>query len=191
MKTFRYFAPRSLVLPSLVLLVGLLAGACSGAGPSPSPTLIAPAPPPDTGVTSPPGGGGGGAGDGSGGGGGGGGNVPPDIQPQFVVPRPGQLNLQPVAITKLGATVNGRSVKVQADWVSGVEPCYVLDSVVVGREGDVFTIGLFEGSGDLNAVCIEIAAYKATIIDLGDLEPGTYAVRAANGDARPIEVVVQ
>ena len=66
----------------LVLIIGLVAGACSaGAAPSASPTL-----PPDAPVTSPPDGGG----------------VDPGLpKPSFVVPVAGQLNVRPVSITRL------------------------------------------------------------------------------------------
>src|SRR3990172_2085814 len=76
--------PRTLSLGSLVLLVALIAGGCSIVGP----TLF----PPDAGVTSPPGGGGGVA--------------PGEPRPQLVIPRPGQLNVHLVAITKLTVTVS-------------------------------------------------------------------------------------
>ncbi|KRT62798.1 MAG: hypothetical protein XU10_C0020G0017 [Chloroflexi bacterium CSP1-4] len=161
--------PRTPTLGSLVLLVALIAGGCSIIGPTPLP--------PDSGVTSPPGGGGGVA--------------PGEPRPQLVIPRPGQLNVHLVAITKLTVTVSGRAVTVQADWVSGVEPCYVLDSVKVTREDSTFTVALFEGTSDPNAACIEIAAFKATTLQLGDLEPGTYTIQPAQGDARPVAITVQ
>lgn len=161
--------PRALILGTLVL-VAVVAGGCSIVGPTPIP--------PDVGVTSPPGGGGGG------------GVAPGEPQPQFVVPKPGQLDLHQVSIAKLTVTVSGRAVTVQADWVSGVEPCSVLDSVQVVRDGTTFTVALLEGTGDPNGVCIEIAVYKATVFSLGDLEPGTYEIRAATGDAPPVTATV-
>src|SRR3989304_3468413 len=115
--------PRTPTLGSLVLLVVLIAGGGATVGP----TLF----PPDAGVTSPPGGGGGVA--------------PGEPRPQLVIPRPGQLNVHLVAITKLTVTVSGRAVTVQADWVSGVEPCYMLASVKVTREDSTFTVAPFEG----------------------------------------------
>jgi hypothetical protein len=39
-------------------------------------------------------------------------------------------------------------------------------------------------------MCIEIAMYKATIVDLGELEPGEYTIRASEGEAPPITVTV-
>jgi hypothetical protein len=168
-------------LIGLSLIAIIVAGACSaGASPTPpaSPTL-----PPDAPVTSPPDGGG----------------VDPGLpQPAFVVPQPGQLNTHPVAITSLIPTVDGRHVTVQADWVSGVEPCYVLDRVEVDTKTTMsepptvsITIALFEGSSDLNVACIEIAAYKATLVDLGELQPGSYVVQSADGSAPPVSFTVE
>jgi hypothetical protein len=171
-------------LGSIVLFVVLVSAACASLG--------IPAP------------GGGGAGAGSGGsapGGGvpggvappdpgGGGGVPPDAKPQFVVAHPGQLEIHPVAIVRLRATVTDGTVTVEADWWSGVEPCNILDSVQVDRGGDTFTVGLFEGHGPQDVMCIEIAVYKATLFSLGKLDPGTYTIGAASGDAQPITVTV-
>ena len=158
---------------AFILGIGLVVGACSAAATPipPSATL-----PPDAPVTSPPDGGG---------------VAPGQPQAQFVVPKPGQLNVHPVSINALTPTVDGRQVTVQADWVSGIEPCYVLDRVEVTRDETTFTIALFEGSSDLNAVCIEIAAYKATLVDLGELEPGSYVVQSADGSAPPASFTVE
>ena len=38
-------------------------------------------------------------------------------------------------------------------------------------------------------MCIEIAVYKGAVVDLGELEPGTYTITAF-GDAAPVEVTV-
>jgi hypothetical protein len=111
-------------------------------------------------------------------------------QPAIVIPRPGQKNPHPVGATTLQASVDGRHVLVKVTWYSGVEPCSVLDSVKVERSGSEISIGLVEGSSDLNAICIEIAQLKATIVDLGDLAPGAWTIRATTGDARPIQVTI-
>ncbi len=110
---------------------------------------------------------------------------------RVVFPRPGTLNPKLVGIAELDAEVDGRQVIVKASWWSGVEPCNVLDSVGVEREGTTFTIGLREGTGDPNAMCIELAELKATLVDLGEVEPGTYTIEAAGDDeAEPITVTV-
>jgi hypothetical protein len=108
----------------------------------------------------------------------------------LVVPRPGQLNPRPLPAAQLDATVDGRRVLVKATWWSGVEPCYVLDSVKVERSGNDFAITLIEGTSDPNVACIEIAMQKSTIIDLGELEPGTYTISSPGGDATPVTVTV-
>jgi hypothetical protein len=112
-------------------------------------------------------------------------------QAKLVIPRPGRLNPRPVGATKLEPAVDGHHVLIKVTWWSGVEPCNVLDSVKVDRSGTAITIQLIEGSNDVNAICIEIAQQKATIVDLGELEPGTYTISAAgNGDAVPVTVTV-
>jgi hypothetical protein len=90
----------------------------------------------------------------------------------------------------LRAAVDGRRVQVSVTWYSGVEPCNVLDSVTVERSGGVITVGLVEGSSNLDAVCIEIAMLKATTVDLGDLGPGSWTIRATTGEAPPIQVTI-
>jgi hypothetical protein len=160
-------------LVSIAILVLIAAGACSAsaAGPTGGDASL----PPDAIVTSPPGGG----------------RAPPgDPQPSFVVPTSGQLEPRAVNISKLSATVDGRNVTVQADWWSGVEPCNVLDSIKVVRDGQTFTVTLLEGHGAEPVACIEIAVFKATMFSLGRLEPGTYTIRAASGDAQPIPVTI-
>ena len=112
-------------------------------------------------------------------------------QPKLVIPRPGQLNPRPVGAASLEPAVNGHHVLVKVTWWSGVEPCNVLDSVKVERSGTAITIQLIEGTGDAHAICIEIAEQKATIVDLGELEPGTYTISAGGkGDATPVTITV-
>jgi hypothetical protein len=161
------------VILGLTLTMSLVLAACSaGAFATPSPTPISPEAP----VTSPPDGGG---------------IDPGQPQPQFVSPKPGQLATHPVSVAALTPIVDGHHVTIRADWVSGVEPCNVLDRVEVAKDGTTITVGLFEGSSDLDAVCIEIAAYKATLIDLGELDPGAYVVQSAAGAAPPASFTVQ
>lgn len=107
-----------------------------------------------------------------------------------MIARPGQLNLRPIPASLLEASVDGRRVLVKATWWSGVEPCNILDSVKVDRSGSDIAITLIEGTGDPNAMCIEIAVQKATIVDLGELEPGTYSITSPGGEASAISVTV-
>jgi hypothetical protein len=51
-------------------------------------------------------------------------------------------------------------------------------------------IELREGADQLGVACIEIAMLKATIVDLGELTPGMYAV-SAGGDAAAIRITVR
>jgi len=165
------------VTTGLLVLSGLIA-ACGGAVATPSgPPAV---PPSDAPVaTNPPPSGG--PGDDQ---------RPPAGGAKVVVPRPGQLDVRPVAAESLSATVDGRSVVVSVDWWSGVEPCTILDSIAVEREGNVVTIALREGRGPEDVACIAIAELHRAFIDLGDLEPGTYTIRDATGGAPAIEVVV-
>jgi hypothetical protein len=184
---------RSALLVGLALVTTL--GACSaGAGPSLSPaasrapSISSPTTPaaltpvpdgaggsedPDTGVVDPnPGVGGG------------------DGQPRFVVPKPGTLDPRPVSVETLEARVTGRKVVIVATWWSGQEPCYTLDTVAVKGDGHEFTVALTEGSAQRDAMCIEIAVQKATAIDLGELAPGQYTVKAQDSTAEPITFTV-
>ncbi len=163
-----------------VLTVSLLVAACSAAAP------VAPA--------SPGGSNGSGAGSDPGPGSGepiGGAPGDPGLgQPQFVVPKLGQKNVRPVAIEGIEARIEGRHAVLNARWWSGVDPCYVLDSVAWKRDGTTITIFVREGSGGDDVVCIDIAVYKATVIDLGELEPGEYTVIAGDGNAQPITFTI-
>lgn len=79
---------------------------------------------------------------------------------------------------------------VTVTFTSGVEPCSVLDTVLVQRGERSFAITLREGRGPGDNVCIMIAVVKRTMIDLGELEPGTYAITDTIGGAPAITVVV-
>jgi hypothetical protein len=111
-------------------------------------------------------------------------------QPTLVLPKPGQQNVHDVSIEQLSARVAGRHVVLNARWWSGVEPCNVLDSVAVSRNGQTITVAVREGTGKGDTMCIEIAMLKVTPIDLGDLEPGDYTVAAQQGPAPAIVVTV-
>jgi hypothetical protein len=171
----------------LVPLVGALAvviAACSsGGGASPAPATASPPPsvapspsdsaPPGSGVTDP------------------GGGVPGDpggLAKQVRI-WPNALDPHPIVVTNIIPSLNGRRLAVQLEWMSGVEPCNVLAAINVVPNGTTFDITVLEGVGDPNAMCIEIAELHAAIVDLGELQPGTYLIRAA-GEAPPVEVVV-
>lgn len=184
--------PRRFVLALAATI--LVLAACSGAAaPSTSPPAsLAPSQSPSAPAD------GGSSGGGSDGNVGSGGSVivdptpvdPSAGEPTIVIPKAGQKNTHPVGATSLQASVDGRHVLVKVSWWSGVEPCNVLDSVKVERSGTDIAITIVEGSSDLDAMCMELAQLKATIVDLGELEPGTYTIGSPNSDAAPIQVTV-
>lgn len=116
--------------------------------------------------------------------------LPPPGSGELVVPRPGQLDVREIPADLLEAEVDGRSVTIRISFTSGVEPCYVLDTIVVTRGDHAFAVTLRQGHGPGDFVCIDIAVAKHALVDLGALEPGTYTITDAMGGAAPIEVVV-
>jgi hypothetical protein len=90
----------------------------------------------------------------------------PDPGPQIVEPRPGMADVYARPFDS--ATVGDDDVTVRVDFVSGIEPCSVLDHVDVGYGADTVTITLFEGHDpDAGAVaCIEIGVFKRVIVTL-------------------------
>jgi hypothetical protein len=132
---------------------------------------------PDMAVTSPPDGG----------------AVIPDPNPggAFVVPRPGQLEVRDVAIDAFEATVDGSTIVVTATWTSGVEPCSILDTIVVDRtQAGVFTVTLREGRGPEEIARLAIAEQKRTRFEIPDVAPGTVTLRDGTGTAPDLPVVV-
>lgn len=115
----------------------------------------------------------------------------PGDGPQIVVPWPGQLDVHPVGAETFSAVVDdARHIQLTIDWWSGVEPCTILDSIVVERGTPVITVTLREGRGPGDVVCIEIAEQHRTVVDLGEYAPGTYTIQDGAGAAPPIEVTV-
>lgn len=112
-----------------------------------------------------------------------------DGEPTIVIPNPPTQNVHDVAVTNIAAGLDGRRLFVRLAWWSGVEPCNVLDSIAMDSDGTNIRLAVREGAKDLNAACIEIAQFKATIVDLGEMEPGTYTISAV-GEADPISVTV-
>ncbi len=109
---------------------------------------------------------------------------------KLVVPRPGQLDVHPVAADSLAARVDGRTIIVTATWTSGVEPCYVLDTILVEKGADTYTITLREGHGPGDVMCIEIAEQHRTEFEIPDVPSGTWTIQDAGGRAAPIQVTV-
>lgn len=98
--------------------------------------------------------------------------------PTWVRPHPGGGPLVPVSPSGLRVGVRGGSPYAVVRWWSGIAPCSVLRSVNTGVSGMTVRLRLVEGSDDPDAACPELALLKATRIDLGGLEPGTYTVVA-------------
>lgn len=110
--------------------------------------------------------------------------------PELVKPKPGQQMVQPFGAAGLDARVEGRHVVVNARFWSGVEPCSVLDSIDVQRSGQTIDITLLVGTSDPDAMCVALAVEKVVVVDLGELDPGTYTITSERGDAEPISVEV-
>jgi hypothetical protein len=116
--------------------------------------------------------------------------LPPPGSGELVVPKPGQLDVREIPADLLEAQVDGRSVTLRITFTSGVEPCYVLDSIVVTRGDHAFAVTLRQGHGPGDLICIDLAVTRYALVNLGDLEPGTYTITDAAGGAAPIGVVV-
>jgi hypothetical protein len=172
-------ARRSAVTLAAVLVAVVLAGCATGAAASPSLIPGAPSassdPDTSTGTAAPAGGDPGVGGPGAG---------------RIIVPKPGQLEVRSLPAQSMSASVDGRHAVVTVTFAIGVEPCSILDSVVVERGERSFAIALREGHGPGNEVCIMIAEIARTVVDLGALEPGTYAVSDTTGGAPAISFVV-
>lgn len=185
---------------ALALPLALVIAACgAAAAPTPSPVETPRATP-----TAVPGVGGvpgGGAGGGAGGNTGGGivfpippvqGDDPLLGQATVVTPKAGRLNPHPVNVQLVRAASDADGVRIEVRWWSGPEECYATDSVQVERDDVAKAIKLtvIEGSSDGDAVCIDIAMLKATVIDLGVLPAGKWTI-SAEGDAPAIDVDVE
>lgn len=170
---------RSRRLGAGLLSLSLLLVACSATA-APSPPALPASPSPDAPVTAPPGN-----------------PADPSLDPggigdgaKVVVPRPGQLDVHDVSADSLTARVDGSTIVVTATWFSGVEPCNILDHVVVTKGQGTYSITLREGRGPEEVACIAIAELHKTEIPIPDVAPGTYRITDGTGGAAPIEVTV-
>lgn len=162
-----------------LLSVSLLLVACSAAS-APSASPPPSSPPPDAPVTAPPSN-----------------PADPSLDPggigdgaKVVVPKPGQLDVHDVSADSLTARVDGSTIIVTATWFSGVEPCSILDQVIVTKGQGSYAITLREGHGPEDVACIAIAELHKTDIAIPDVAPGTYQITDGTGGAAPIEVTV-
>ena len=91
---------------------------------------------------------------------------PVEPRPQIVEPTPGMADVRARPFDS--ATVRSDGQTIAVDFVSGIEPCSVLDHVQVTSGDDTVTITLFEGhdadAGDV--ACIDIGVFKRVIVTL-------------------------
>ena len=153
--------------------------ACAGgaAAPSPAPS----SPPPDAPVTAPP------SDPGQ--------PVDPSVEPPIgakpILPKPGQaINIHAVPAESLAARVDGTTIHVQAVWTSGVEPCTILDSIVVDKGDGTYTVTLREGNSPQEIACIAIAEQHVTEFEIPNVAAGTWRIVDSGGVAAPVEVTV-
>jgi hypothetical protein len=108
-----------------------------------------------------------------------GGPAPSDDGPIVVTPRPGMADVFARPFDTATVSDDGRSVAI--DFVSGVEPCSVLDHVDVRARPDAVSITVFEGhdpdAGDV--ACIEIGVLKRTVVQLDEPVGGRTIVDGA------------
>ena len=99
--------------------------------------------------------------------------------PILVEPRAGMADVYARPFDSATVGDDGRTVTI--DFVSGVEPCTVLDRVDVRYGPDAVTITLFEGrdpsAGDV--ACIEIGVFKRVIVHLDESLGGREIVDGA------------
>jgi hypothetical protein len=108
-----------------------------------------------------------------------------------IVPKPGQaIDIHPIAAEQLAARVEGNKIIVKALWFSGVEPCTILDSIVVNKGEGTYTITLQEGSSPQEIACIAIAEQHVTEFEIPDVAPGTWTIADSGGIAQPVQVTV-
>lgn len=118
-------------------------------------------------------------------------SIPSEPQPDLVKPVPGVFDPRPVAVQSISGAVEADHLIARLEWISGVEPCYSLSTVLVERDGSTFTLTPIEGSTARDVACIDIAVDKATLVDLGILPAGVYTLQAGEGSAPPVTVTVR
>jgi ABC-type transport system substrate-binding protein len=108
-----------------------------------------------------------------------------------ILPKPGQaVNVHAVPAEGLEARVDGTTILVRATWTSGVEPCTILDSIVVDKGEGTYTVTLREGSSPQEIACIAIAEQHFTEFEIPDVAPGTWSIVDSGGLAPAVEVTI-
>src|SRR3954453_7045527 len=108
----------------------------------------------------------------------------------IVIPKPGQLDVHPTEAQTLRAAGTGPQVGMSIAYASGVEPCNVLDSILVKRGPGSFEMTLREGHGPGGGVCPDLAEFKRACAARGGGEPRTYTITDGTGVAKPISVAI-
>jgi hypothetical protein len=87
---------------------------------------------------------------------------------QTVDPDPDAVGLRARPFDSATVGDDGRTITI--DFVSGVEPCYVLGRIDVDEGPNAVTITLFEGhlDADEDVACIDLGVYKRTTVTLDD-----------------------
>jgi hypothetical protein len=172
--------PRWVRSTAALLTLTVAVAACSVGPAAPTVPSVAPSAsaPPDTAVSAPPS-------DPS---------VDPSVPPvgaKPVLPKPGQaVNVHPIAADGLSAHVDGSTIVVKATWWSGVEPCTILDSIVVDQGDGTYTVTLREGNSPQEIACIAIAEQHVTEFEIPNVAAGTWTILDSGGVATPVDVTV-
>ena len=95
-------------------------------------------------------------------------SVGPLPEPDVVEPNPDAVDLRARPFDAATAGDDGRTIAI--DFVSGVEPCYVLGRIDVDEGPRAVTITLLEGHlpSDDDVACIEIGVFKRTTVTLDE-----------------------
>ncbi|HSL76595.1 MAG TPA: hypothetical protein VK867_06605 [Candidatus Limnocylindrales bacterium] len=117
--------------------------------------------------------------------------VDPPIGAKPILPKPGQaVNVHAIPAESLAARVDGTTIHVQAVWTSGVEPCTILDSIVVDKGDGTYTVTLREGSSPQEIACVALAEQHVTEFEIPNVGAGTWRIVDSGGVAAPVEITV-
>ena len=103
----------------------------------------------------------------------------PSPNPSIVEPQPGQEDVRPIGWNSADKGMDDQTLTI--NYISGVEPCYVLDHIDVEYSDEKVTVTLFEGHSpsDEEQACIELAVYKAVVVELDEPLDGRKVVDGA------------
>jgi hypothetical protein len=94
--------------------------------------------------------------------------VPFEPSASPVVPTPGMAGVRARGWDDADVSADGRRVTIS--FVSGIEPCAVLDHVDVDYGAGAVTVTLYEGHdpGAGDVACIDIGVFKSVVVDLNE-----------------------